>query len=371
MDLTTWLLGRTPARPLVAAVPGGTGARLAVEREIRVRGWVPALSPAEATMLVVAGAPDSATEAGVEAVWRQIPAPRARVDVADPGEVARALDRAERVLRSPEHQRDAGAETHQSGGGTHPADHDVGGRDLPGHGMGQMGEHGMGGGHGMSGHGAGGHDMTGHEMHMGGMEMPGGIGMADRAPDRDGLRLDRLTFRLGPVLAAWPEGLVLRVDLQGDVVQEATIERSPGSTAQFWETLGEIPRLAAWRLDSCARLLTLAGWDAAAITAARLRDDILAGERPSAAFARWARRVRRSRVLRWSLSGLGVLDGGDVRGRLLRWLDEAEADLRSPDRFPAHDPGPAAALPGLLTGAELASARLIIASLDPYPGGRP
>ena len=48
-----------------------------------------------------------------------------------------------------------------------------------------------------------------------------GLPMADRGEDRDGLKLDQLHVPLGPVLPDWPAGLVVRVTLQGDVVQHA------------------------------------------------------------------------------------------------------------------------------------------------------
>ncbi|HEY0452679.1 MAG TPA: hypothetical protein VGD70_26460, partial [Actinophytocola sp.] len=81
MDLSAWLLRHTPPRPLLVAAPGGTVARLAVERAVRERGWRPALSPAEANLLVVAGAAGHELEPFVRRVWDQLPAPRARVDI--------------------------------------------------------------------------------------------------------------------------------------------------------------------------------------------------------------------------------------------------------------------------------------------------
>ncbi|MEO9221162.1 MAG: hypothetical protein ABI251_05180, partial [Mycobacteriaceae bacterium] len=82
---------------------------------------------------------------------------------------------------------------------------------------------------------------------------------------------------------------------------------------------------------------------------------------------RWARRVRRSRLLRWSTNGLGVFteaDGSrtDATVRWLRWLDEATGAAPARLRRPRWQLD---ALPALLIGQELAAVRLIVASLDP------
>ncbi|MEU5260084.1 hypothetical protein [Amycolatopsis sp. NPDC021455] len=329
MDLTAWLLGRTPVRPLIATAVGGTGVRLAVEREARRRGWRPALHPAEANLLVAAGPDDPAMAPFADAVWQLVPAPRVRISLTDPSEVPAALSDAEQRLRSPaHHDMPAARSEHEN----HAPHHEHAEMDHSDH------------------HG---HDMSG-------MEMPGGIPMADRAEDRDGLKLDRLTVPLGPVLPAWPAGLLVRTWMQGDVVQEATAETvltsRPGTRA-FWDSEA---RLSARRLDSCVRLLTVAGWEHAAVVAARLRDDLLSGQDPGPRFTRWAKRVRRSRVLRWSLTGVGAQAGsGDVWDRLIRWIDEA-------DNPAVEDPAEILdALPALLAGTELTAARLVIASLDP------
>jgi hypothetical protein len=317
MDLTTWLLSRTPVRPLVATTVGGTGVRLAVEREMRRHGWRPALNPAEANLLIVTGPADPAMTPFVEAVWEQIPVPRARASLETPAEVAGALSEAERRMRS---------------------------RDE----------------HSGSGHGD-------HRHDMGDMEMPGGIPMADRADDRDGLKLDRLAVPLGPLLPAWPPGLLVRTTLQGDVIQEATAEAvltAAHGPAPFWDSVTS-DRIAARRLDSCARLLTIAGWEYAAVTAARLRDDLLSGADIEARFARWAKRVRRSRVLRWSLTGIGAHAGSDALDRLTHWIGQA-TDAGASDSTATEDPAEILdALPSLLAGTEFATARLVVASLDP------
>ncbi|MGH3451073.1 MAG: hypothetical protein ACRDQW_10180, partial [Haloechinothrix sp.] len=199
MDLTAWLLRHTPVRPLVVTVPGGTEARLAVERISRERGWPPALSPAEANLLVVAGPDSAAIQSSVDQVWSTMPAPRARADVRTAGDAQAVLDEATVALRDAHHQR---GQTTPTEGAPPPAEHHNSGHD----------EH-------------SGHDMHGHHGHdMGEMEMPGGVPMADRAEDRDGLKLDQLTVPLGPALPDWPVGLVVHTRMQGDIVQRADVE---------------------------------------------------------------------------------------------------------------------------------------------------
>jgi hypothetical protein len=246
-----------------------------------------------------------------------------------------------------------------------------------------------------------GHDMGGHAGHdMGGMEMPGGVPMAERGEDRDGLKLDQLHVPLGPALPDWPVGLGLRLTLQGDVIQEAQVrvytgdgEVAPWWTKQPWWTTtltqdvrGEPSDQGdpVARLDSLQRLLFVAGWPAAAVVARRLRDDLHTGAPTSAVrreYERWSRRVRKSRLLRWSTDRIGVLAEdvpaplrGDATARWMRWLDDVDAAFASPDRGDGRLGGRDGddltritldVLPRMLVGQELAAARLIVASLDP------
>ena len=423
MDLTGAMLRAGAARPHVLAVtmPGGTRVRLAAEEELRCRGWPAAMSPADADVLLVAGDPAEQLAKVLEETWRAMPAPRARALAARPGEVAAALEAARYRLGDRSEQQAlaaaaAGAGRDQDDGG----DGGAGGHEPV---TGDGGRHGheMGGGSSgeMGGAAHHGHDMGGMDMggmDMGGMVLAGGLRMAGRGADRDGLRLDRLHVPLGPVLPDWPAGLVVRITLQGDVVQHAEVQAlGPGGGASFWTepwrraadgepvTTGEAARRrAASYLDSLGRFLGVAGWDDAATVARRLRDDALAGApgsrlRPAA--HHFARRVGRSRTLAWLTDGLGVLmpddaaaagvggpalrAAGDVTARYRRWCAElAETFSALDDGSPLGAAGPEpprgllddtqspsagllAALPGLVDGAELAAARLIIASLDP------
>jgi len=359
VDVRGLLLRAGTSRPhvLVAALPGATPVRLAAEDLLRRRGWPAARNPAEADILLVAGTPGEDIGAAVEAAWAAVPAPRARVSATTPGAVATALDAARGALASVDAQRAAAPR-----GG--PASH------RP---------------------------------------------VAERGQDRDGLALDRLHVPLGPLLPDWPAGLVVRVTLQGDVVQQAEARflglAGRGADAySFWNdpwrraaagqpvTAGQAARRrAAARLDSLGRFLAVAGWDDAAGAARTLRDELVRDELAGGGAAAWldprlagrmrrlAGRVARSRVLAWSTRGLGTLTAdqlndraeravGDVTDRYLRHCaDVADLASRLDDAAPL-DSSPLDSsvvlldrLPGLLEGTELAAARLIIASLDPDP----
>ncbi|MFW6204716.1 MAG: hypothetical protein ACOC96_07065, partial [Actinomycetota bacterium] len=89
-----------------------------------------------------------------------------------------------------------------------------------------------------------------------------------------------------------------------------------------------------------------------------------------------SRTIRRDVVLRAMLRGVAPTADGDAWQRLLRWLDDAENDLASSRRRAgeALDQGIAPhaadrevllALPQLVTGQDVAAARLTVASLDP------
>ncbi|MET9833520.1 hypothetical protein ABZ078_30405 [Streptomyces sp. NPDC006385] len=326
------------------------------------------------------------------------------------------------------HSHDEGADNRNAGAPGEPDDGHDPGADAP-HGGGRApGGHNDEAAENHDGHGGhdgdGSHDDHGTHGGHGGrgggeMEMPGGLPMAEQGEDRDGLMLDRLHVPLGPLLADWPAGLTVKLTLQGDVIQEADIEdpltATEGSALPFWVepwlraaegepvSAGEAARRrAAAHLDSLARLLSVAGWPAEVTAAGRLRDDLLGGA-PGATVAsrldRFAHRVGRSRTLAWLTRGIGSISAdeaqkagvsgpaaradGDVTARYRQWLADVRRDVgrledsamlrprvdESPRGHWKNDSPPSAALiallPRLLTGAELAAARLIVASLDP------
>ncbi|WP_203186065.1 hypothetical protein [Streptomyces pratensis] len=368
MDLTGTMLHAAAARPrvLVVSMPGGAAVRLAAERQLRLRDWPPATTPAQADLLLVAGPLCPYLNPALERLWQNLPAPRARAHVRTADEVLAALDAVRARLASTAAQRDqeTPAETdsrprhdrrheqsaEQDGTGGHTSqekaarDGEHGEESVPDRGNGRYigsgsdhssrkRHHGSHGREEKKGDGGDAHeDHQGHGGH-GGIEMPGGLPMAGQGEDRDGLTLDRLHVPLGPLLSDWPAGLTLRLVLQGDVVQAADLDEEPLFASRpvesFWvqpwlrsaagEAVGSgeaVRRRAAARLDSLGRLLMVAGWPAEAMKAHRLRDDLLDGA-PAAALAsrleRLARRVGRSRTLFWLTRGLGVVTARDAR----------------------------------------------------------
>jgi hypothetical protein len=209
----------------------------------------------------------------------------------------------------------------------------------------------------------------------GDMDMaPGGIALAQGGEDRDGLEMDVLNVRLGPVLPHWPAGLVLRCALQGDVVTEAQAEFLGADTQQRDAGSATGP---ARTVDNIVSLLALAGWDDAAAEARRVRDAMLeGGDRATTTVRldRLRRKVTRSWVLRWSLRGVRPIAdedlerhdlpshlAGDTYSRLLGMLDRAADDTGPlPAAFPVDK------LPRLVAGLDVAAARLVVASLDAH-----
>lgn len=339
---------------LLVEVPGWWHTRVEAERAMCRRGWRAALSPAEADVLLVCGRPVSTLVEVVERVWDQLPGPRARVTVAGPQDVGTALEEATARLADDRAQRDdALGRTRDEDDQAIESDQDD--QDD------QSGE--------------GDHDDGDGEM------APEGIALAGSGPDRDGLEMDVLNLPLGPVLPHWPAGLVVRCVLQGDVVVEADVEvlgaaEPPGPSAAVAG-----PELrAATACDAAARLLDLAGWGDAAASSRRIRDLALDGgaEQAGRELERLAARVSRSRTLRWLLRDLGALDpeqvrehhlpagaGGDVHDRLLAMLERAQKALHGVSDATPDAAALLEALPALLTGLELATVRLVVASHDP------
>jgi hypothetical protein len=333
------------AAVLLVEVPGWAATRYAAERAIRKRGWRPALSPADADVLVTCGTAGPRLADALELVWAQLPGPRAQVRATARSAVDAALDRAAAALVDTDHQRaDAEQRSPDPVMGTPPTGQDD--------------------------------DQDGDQDHGDPDMAPHGIPLAGAAADRDGLELDVLHLPLGPVLPCWPAGLLLHCTLAGDVVTDIR----PEILGPAEDAVPDPPSPAAAavdRLDRAARLLALAGWEAVATDAIHIRDALLDGDDDVAVAARVDRlvdRVRRSRLLRWSLPGAGPIDtgtcrdlglddraAGDVHDRLVALLTDAGSALHggSPPT-----PVPLDVLPRLLPGLELGAVRLLVASLD-------
>jgi hypothetical protein len=364
MGVRGWLARRAVRATRVLVVEGGNAfeRRVAVERAVHGRGWRLAESPASADALVVVGDLGPELRDVVERLWDAMPGPRARAE-ATVVDAEGALDDVAAALLDPARQSEDAS--------TRAPEPDLA-RDH-----GDMDHEGMD-------HG----DMDHGDMDHGGMDMaPGGIPLAGGSDeDRDGLEMDELPLRLGPVLPGWPAGLVIDVALHGDLVVKASA-RVLGSVAAGGDPESATPTVRAARhCDEAATVLDLCGWTEGAGLARSARDALLdrAGDDGRGALIDLRHRVEHSRLLRWSLREVGVVTEqhaadldlpeavvGDCRDRLLRLVDRAiavaptfpgvqapppAAEAESPV-VPLHDWG------RLIEGRDLVEARLVIATL--------
>lgn len=369
----TAALARAAARRvhvLTVEVPGDWVLRAAVERGFAARRWCAAVSPADADVLAVCGMPGSELGEVVERIWDQLPGPRARIDITDTESIDSALERAAAELLDSGRQRDDARGRAQSPDLDHSGHH---GMDHNGMDHGSMDHHDMD---------HGGIDHGGHH----GMDMaPAGIALAEGGEDRDGLEMDVLHVRLGPVLPHWPAGLVLRCSLQGDVLAEAEAWIVDADrTDSRHQAPPQNTELAAGarRCDHVVDLLELSGWWRASAIARQARDLLLEGsdiDRAQVLLEKVHGMVRRSRLLRWSLRDLAPLTAeyldrhqlpaalaGDTYDRLLTRVGLAHTllqDSLAASTFRTDLTNVIEVLPGLVHGLDVATARLVVASL--------
>lgn len=481
MGLRDALRRAAVSRPgvLLVGLPGSTAIRLEVETELRRRAWPVMDGLATADLVVVVGSPGPTDTNWLDSVWRQVPSPRALVTLsrvehvrgeleagaallADGGQELLPVETEGEPAAEPQSASEAeGHHGHEQWQEPTPPDHhhmhddrqpspppEQHGPQDTAHGPAGQDADGTDAEHDAHRRHEGHHEQhadpdestehqghddhehheghAGHQDHstdhghaghdMGEMTVAG-LPMAERADDRDGLRLDLLHIPLGPALTDWPCGLILCLSLQGDLVQDADVEYVHVRSSQepFWSapwlraSRGEhVTRDSAARrrcgahLDSLGRFLAVTGWGDLAARSRRLRDGVLTGapaEQLRPELLKLVRRVERSRALRWLTTGLGPLPAdradelgvsgpartadGDAYDRARVWLEETRrtvdefGDARplSPDdltgpRGRVDSPRPPSrslldALPELLHGVEFAAARVIVASLDP------
>ncbi len=391
------------AHVLVVEVGGQWRVRAAVERAVLDRGWTLASSPADADVLAVCGSPGPELGEAIEGAWHQLPGPRVRIDVAARDSAPALLqDVYTRLLDTGGHRRDAQERpsaadlldaSNMDHGDMDHGDMDHGEMDHGDMDHGEMdhgdmdhGEMDHGGmDHGDMDHGGMDHGETDHggmdhgDMDHGDMEMaPGGIALAEGGEDRDGLEMDVLTVPLGPVLPYWPGGLVVRCRLQGDVIVEASGEFLDADASAAAASDVTAAEQAARSLDNLVSLLALAGWEDPAAEARNLRDELLKHGRNAVTerFEQWQRRIRRSRLLAFALRDLSVLHAedlaregmpsrlaGDSHDRVLTMLDRTQ-QLLTGEGAPDHVSPAVEDVARLVTGLDLAAARLVVASLD-------
>ena len=359
----------TRCHVLLAEVLEGAAPRMAVERELTSRGWVEALSPADADILCVCGSvPDGQAEA-LDRIWDQLPGPRARVNVERPDDAGTRLDGcvAELLDTAAQRRRETDRKVQPDDDG----DNGDGGGEMD---------------HGGMDHG--GMDHSG--MDHGGMDMPmpGGIPLAGEGTDRDGLNLDVLKVPLGPYLPLWPAGMVLHCELQGDVVFGSTIDFPFGTPKSVPASDPDERASLIHQLDLASRLLSLAGAAASGTRTRRIRDAALDGAALDQCRSRVQAelvKVRRNRLLQRTVRGLGRIPSGsglsalertDVWARLLDMFETAAGSTLAATGTAAGTAGPPAVgdllkkLPDLVRGQELTVVRLIVASFDLTPAAR-
>lgn len=356
-----------------------------MEQAIAKRGWRQATSPADADVLAVCGTPGPALAQNVEKVWDQLPGPRVRVAAVTVDDVTEELLlAAQQLLSTDRHRLDARQRAQRPARtqttSTDAMDQGTSGVDKADHGA--MDHDSMN--HASMDHGP----MDMGVMDHGTMDMaPEGIPLAAGAEDRDGLEMDELNIRLGPVLPHWPAGLVLRCALHGDVVVRATAEVLDGEYLPP-STFQPPALVAARQCNAVADLLALAGWQDASSHGQRIRNSLLVEHDVEAVIAemeRLQRRLKRSWLLRWSLRNIAPFDkeqlhrqglperlAGDTYDRLLRMADRPLRTLMGDQETLTPQDNVLAALPEAVNGLDLATVRLAVASLDldtSTPGG--
>ena len=146
--------------------------------------------------------------------------------------------------------------------------------------------------------------------------VPYGRPMAERADDRDGLKLDYLPVRIGPLFQPFPPGLALDVNLQGDVIQEASLENfaAPPATGRsiFDAALREAVAIrdlelarARSHLQWLADAVYVAGPASLSIRILDLAGRIAPGD--SDVIAELERTLRRRGFIGWNTRGIGVI----------------------------------------------------------------
>ncbi len=187
---------------------------------------------------------------------------------------------------------------------------------------------------------------------QGGTGMTGGVPygrpLAGRAKDPDGLELDQLPLRVGPMFPPFPPGLVLDIEIQGDVIRQVTVGDNPFAsappgpasagldTALFVHALTAARRVAdlevaraRHHLRWTAGMLRLHGLTSEGLRLLRLARSLTPDDRP--AVDALARRLARRRSLSWATRGVGVVQPDQVAGGPVARAAGLAADARIDD----------------------------------------
>lgn len=167
---------------------------------------------------------------------------------------------------------------------------------------------------GVGPYGQGGKGMTGG--------VPYGRPMAERAADRDGLKLDQLPVRFGPLFFPFPTGLALDVRLQGDLIQEVKLENYAGASKSSGSVfLRSLSVPVPVRELELARARSHLHWlsDAVAVTGStslserilRLAGRIAPGD--GDAVRALEKTLRRRGFFGWATRGIGVLEPRELQ----------------------------------------------------------
>lgn len=162
---------------------------------------------------------------------------------------------------------------------------------------------------------------------QGGKGMTGGAPygrlMAERADDRDGLKLDYLPVRIGPLFAPFPPGLALDVNLHGDVIQQAALENfaAPSTSGRsiFDKALREpvaIRDMEVARARSHLRWLSdavdVAGPNSLSTRILKLAERVRPGDHEVIGYLE--RSLRRRGFIGWNTRGIGNVQDGALAG---------------------------------------------------------
>ena len=310
MGVRRWLARLASGAPVPVFVIAGESARNAAE-SLRLDDRIRFVeTPRSATVLLTVGRPRAGLLRPAARVHDQMPGPRCTVwwpIGPASGRLARMFPTMQIVERADDVIPTIIRNHHELLTGVRPSDAPVlPDRDpAPWRGVGPFGQ----GGKGMTG------------------GVPYGRPLAGHAPDRDGLELDQLPLRVGPFFPPFPPGLVLRVKLQGDVVQDAHLEPNPfanprrrsaeGNGDVFRAALRQPASLAALerarachhlrRLAAALRLHGLAPLGKRALQLALSRDASADQVR------RLARLVERAGLFTWATAGVGRIGADQLR----------------------------------------------------------